>query len=505
MEFAATPETAATKGVSQRVQPHGGALVNLVVTPERASELKELSGNLPDVDLTDRQLSDLELLSSGAFSPLTGYMGREDYESVLDSLRLADGTLWPLPVCLDLDQARAKALEPGKAVALRDAEGFMLGVLHVEDVWAVDKKREAEALYGTCDTRHPGVERLFSETGTHYVSGKVESIQLPLHFAFRGLRHTPLEIRALFAKLGWRRVVGFHTSHPLYRAQHESTLRAMTRAKANLLLHPAVGRVRPKDIDTYTRVRCYRELVRYYPPNMMVLSLFPYAERMAGARETLLCALVRKNYGCTHFLVGNDHERAGTDASGQPFCTAQSVEKLLEEVGEDLGIEVLPYERLVYVAEEGAYLPEAEVPEGAGRLTLSEDEFHERLRAGKPVPEWYSFPEVVREITRSNPPRHQQGLTIFCTGLSGAGKSTIAKVLYARFAELGRRPVTLLDGDIVRKNLSSELGFSREHRDINVRRIGFVASEITKNRGIAICAPIAPYAPTRNAVRKLIK
>jgi sulfate adenylyltransferase len=484
---------------------HGGSLVDLVVDEDRAQVLKDLSRGIPSLTLNGRQLADLELILNGAFSPLRGFMTSADYESVLDRMRLQDGTLWPLPVCLDVTEADARGLEPGQSVALRDAEGFMVAVLHVEDIWPMDKAREAQCVYGTTDTAHPGVDTLFHHAGTHYVGGTLEGVQLPLHFAFKRLRHTPHEMRALFKKLGWRRIVGFQTRNPLHRAQFEMTLRAMDQAKANLLLHPVARRARPGDIDYYTRIRCYQAVSRYYPPNMMLLSLLPLAMRMAGPKEALLHAIIRKNYGCTHFIVGRDHASPGRRPDGTPFYPPEAAMELATAFQEELGIGIIPFEEMVYVMEEDAYMPAGEVPPESTVRSLALDDFHRRLREGKRVPEWFTFPEVIEELQRGYPPRHKQGFTIFCTGLSGAGKSTIARILYARFLEMGGRPVTLLDGDIVRRNLSNELGFSKEHRDINVRRIGFVASEITKNRGIAICAPIAPYAATRRQIRQLIE
>ncbi len=483
--------------------PHGGKLVNLIAESERAMDLQKLSKNLQSITLSNRQLSDLELLMNGALSPLRGFMTREEYESVRDNMRLPDGTLWPVPICLDISEAQAKELKPGQSVALRDAEGFMVAVLTLEDIWAADKALEAEQVYGTQDAKHPGVESLFRQTGTHYAGGAIEGIQFPLHFAFRRHRHTPAEIRQIYKKLGWRRIVGFHTRNPLHRAQFEMTLRAMAQARANLLLHPVVRRVRPGDIDTYTRIRCYLEMSGKYPPNMMLLSLLPLSMRMAGPRESLLHALIRKNYGCTHFAMGPHHASPMID--GHFFYKPDAAKSLIQSFRDELGISVLHFDEMVYAADEDAYMPVSEVPAGGTVRSLSDDEFHRRLRGGRRIPEWFTFPQVIEVLEQAYPPRHRQGLTIFCTGLSGAGKSTIARILHARFLEMGGRPVTLLDGDIVRRNLSNELGFSKEHRDINVRRIGFVASEITKNRGIAICAPIAPYSEIRRQIRELIE
>ena len=490
---------------SFRVTPYGGELVNLLVDVERAKALKALSRNLQNITLSNRQLSDLELLMNGAFSPLRGFMNSADYNSVIDRMRLQDGTLWPIPVYLDISATEAGRFEVGQSVALCDREGFMLAVLHIEDIWPLDKSRECEAVYGTREIDHPGVDYLFNQTATHCIGGNIEGLQLPLHFAFKRHRHTPVEIRTLYRKLGWRRIVGFQTRNPLHCAQFEMTLRAMADAKANLLLHPVVRRVKPGDIDTYTRIRCYEEAGRHYPPNMMLLSLLPLAMRMAGPREALLHAIIRKNYGCTHFIVGRDHAGPGLNRDGRPFYEPDGAKELTLSFSAEMGIDIMPFEEMLYAVDQDIYMPANEVPPGDPVRGLSVDEFNQRLRLGKRVPEWFTFPEVIEVLRQAHPPRHQQGFAIFCTGLSGAGKSTIARVLHARLLEMGKRPVTLLDGDVVRRNLSSELGFSKEHRDINVRRIGFVASEITKNRGIAICAPIAPYATTRRQIRQLIE
>ncbi len=488
-----------------RVAPHGGDLVELLADPDRVGELRELAMDMPSISLSSRRLSDLELLMNGAYSPLRGFMNRKTYDSVLDGMRLPGGVLWPLPICLDITGSEAERLKPGQQTALRDSEGFMVAVLTVDDVWEIDKNREADAVYGARDKDHPGVDRLFKSESTHYVGGAVEGVQYPLHFAFRRLRHTPRELRRLYAKLGWRRVVGFHTRNPIHRAQFEMTLRAMAEAKANLLLHPVVGRVKTGDIDAYTRTRSYLAISHKYPPNMMLLSLLPFTMRLAGPREALLHAIIRKNYGCSHFIVGRHHASPGTSPGEQVFYDQNGAKEALTAHSDELGIGIVSFEEMVYVKEADDYMPADEVAPEDTVHAISNDEFHQRIRTGKRVPDWFTFPEVIDVLQRAYPPRHRQGFTVFCTGLSGAGKSTIARILYARLLEMGGRPVTLLDGDIVRRNLSSELGFTKEHRNINVQRIGFVASEITKNRGIAICAPIAPYGRTRDEIRNLIE
>ena len=484
---------------------HGGKLVNLIVNEERASELKALSKNLYSVVLSQSAISDLELLMNGAFSPLNGYMNQGDYVSVLERMRLENQTLWPIPLCLDISETESGHLKSGHPVVLRDQEGFMLAVLHVQDIWHADKKMEAEAVYATQSLKHPGVQRLFDSVGQYYVGGTIEGIQLPLHMAFKSLRHTPDEMQNLFRKLGWRRIVGYLTRNPLHRAQFEMTLRAMAQVKANLLLHPVASNVNSGDIDYFTRIHCCLAAGKNYPANMMQLNLLPLAMRLAGPREALWHAIVQKNYGCTHFIVGPHHASPRLKADGTSFYEKNASKTLMTSFTDELGIGIVPFDEMVYVVDEDIYLPINEVPKGVQTRSMNNDEFHNKLRNSRKIPDWFAFPDVIEAIQQAYPPRHKQGFTIFFTGLSGAGKSTIAKILHTRFLEMRSRPVTLLDGDIVRKNLSSELGFSKEHRDLNIKRIGYVASEITKNRGIAICAPIAPYASTRHYVRKLIE
>jgi sulfate adenylyltransferase len=316
---------------------------------------------------------------------------------------------------------------------------------------------------------------------------------------------TPAELRAQFTELGWRRIVAFQTRNPMHRAHLELTMRAATDVKANLLIHPVVGMTKPGDVDHYTRVRCYQALLPRYPQHTVKLALLPLAMRMAGPREALWHAIIRKNHGCSHLIVGRDHAGPGSDPSGEPFYGPYDAQELLREHEEELGVAMVPFRMMVYVEDRDSYMPVDEAPDDARKLTLSGTELRRRLAEGLDIPEWFTYPEVAEELQKSHPPRSHQGLTVFFTGLSGAGKSTIANVLLVKFLEAGDRPVTLLDGDIVRKNLSSELGFSKEHRDINIRRIGYVASEITKNGGIAICAPIAPYNRVRREVREMIQ
>jgi sulfate adenylyltransferase len=489
---------------SPLIAPHGGRLIDLLTRSRRVSDLRSASLDWPSWDLTSRQLCDLELLGNGGFSPLTGFLHRSDYESVCGSMRLSDGTLWPIPIMLDVDDEFRRSIGPGASIALRDPEGVVLAALHVEEIWKPDRHAEAESVYGSTDLRHAGVAHLLERAGPWCVAGRLETVQLPTHYDFPSLRLTPAELRGEFSRLGWRRVVAFQTRNPMHRAHRELTMRAARDAQANLLIHPVVGTTKPGDVDHYTRVRCYQTLLNHYPHGSVRLALLPLSMRMAGPREAVWHAIIRKNYGCTHFIVGRDHAGPGHDSGGNHFYDPYAAQELLRRHEEELGVRMVPFRAMVYVEDLQEYLPIDEVPEGAATRTLSGTELRRRLEKGQELPGWFTFQEVARELRRTHPPREQQGFTVFFTGLSGAGKSTIARVLMVKLLEIGGRPVTLLDGDIVRKHLSSELDFSREHRDINIRRIGFVASEITKNGGIALCAPIAPYDRVRKEVREMI-
>ncbi len=477
----------------------------LFVSAESAAKLKTGAAELVGWDLTPRQLCDLELLMNGGFNPLTGFLSQADYESVVERMRLADGRLWPIPVTLDATEAFAERIEPGQDIALRDPEGVILAVMSVSDKWRPDKRREAERVFGADDRAHPAVAYLHDRAGAVCLGGPVTGLQPPTHYDFRARRDTPNELRAFFRKLGWRRVVAFQTRNPLHRAHQELTFRAAREAEANLLIHPVVGMTKPGDVDHFTRVRCYEAVLDKYPAATTHLSLLNLAMRMAGPREAVWHGLIRRNHGVTHFIVGRDHAGPGKNSAGEDFYGPYAAQELFAEHAAEIGVEMVDFRHMVYVAEKAQYFPRNEVAEGDTILDISGTELRRRLREGLDIPEWFSFPEVVTELRRTAPARAKQGFTVFFTGLSGSGKSTIANALMIKLMELGGRPVTLLDGDVVRKHLSSELGFSKEHRDINIRRIGYVASEITKNGGIALCAPIAPYAATRAAVREMVE
>ena len=477
----------------------------LYVSHDSAMKLKVEAGNLPSWDLTQRQVCDLELLMNGGFFPLKGFLSQADTNGVVENMRLTDGTLWPMPINLDVNQAFADKIEPGQDIALRDAEGVILAILSVTDKWVPNKAAEAAGVYGADDLAHPAVNYLHNQAGAVYLGGPITGIQQPVHYDFKARRDTPNELRAYFRKVGWRKIVAFQTRNPLHRAHQELTFRAAREAEANLLIHPVVGMTKPGDVDHFTRVRCYEAVLDKYPQSTTAMSLLNLAMRMAGPREAVWHGIIRRNHGCTHFIVGRDHAGPGKNSAGQDFYGPYDAQVLFKQHEAEIGVIMVDFKHMVYVQEKAQYYPANEVPEGSTVLDISGTELRRRLREGIDIPEWFSFPEVVKQLRKTSPARDKQGFTVFFTGLSGSGKSTIANALMVKLMEMGGRPVTLLDGDLVRKNLSSELGFSKEHRDINIKRIGYVASEITKNGGIAICAPIAPYTATRRAVREMIE
>ena len=474
----------------------------LFVSTESTQKLKSRAAEMPSWDLTPRQLCDLELLMNGGFYPLRGFLGKADYDSVLSDMRLTDGSLWPMPITLDVSEAFADTIDTQQDIALRDQEGVILAILTIGDKWQPDKSLEAASVFGADDIAHPAVNYLHNTAGPVYLGGSITGLQAPTHYDYRGRRDTPNELRALFRKWGWRRIVAFQTRNPLHRAHQELTFRAARDAQANLLIHPIVGMSKPGDIDHFTRVRCYEAVLDQYPSSTTALSLLNLAMRMGGPREAVWHGLIRKNHGCTHFIVGRDHAGPGKNSLGEDFYGPYEAQELFRQYEDEIGLEMVDFKHMVYVQERAQYEPIDEVEQDATVLNISGTELRRRLAEGIEIPEWFSFPQVVKELRRTRPARAKQGFTLFFTGLSGSGKSTVANAVMVKLMELGGRPATLLDGDIVRKNLSSELGFSKEHRDLNIRRIGYVASEITKNGGIAICAPIAPYATTRRAVRE---
>ncbi len=478
---------------------------SLLVHFRRVEKLREEALDYHSIDLSSRQLCDLELLLNRGFFPLGGYLDSKDYNAVIETMRLADNTVWPMPICLDVDAQTADKLRVGTRVALNDGEGFLLAILTVQDIWQPDKKKEALALYGTDDPAlHPGVMQLCDRVHDWYVGGKLEGITLPIHYDFNHLRLSPSETVRAFTMNGWRRVLGFHTDEYLHCAHREMVITAAREAGAAIFLHPVADLTHPGNLDYYTQIRCYQAFTEKFPPNMIKLGLTPFASRKAGPKEALWQAIIRKNFGCSHFMVAADHaDPLAGSALPERFYPLGAAQQLVDEYAAETDIAMVPQRDMGYHEGLKKYVLLDQVSNDEV-ATISSQEFRRRMVCGEAIPSWFSYPEVVAHLLTSFPPRSKQGLTIFMTGFSGSGKSTIAKVLLVRFMEMCDRPVTLLDGDIVRKNLSSELNYSRQHRNLNITRIGFVASEITKNGGIALCAPIAPYEESRQANRELI-
>lgn len=478
-------------------------LVNLLVDSDTAELLKQDSEHFLSITLSKRQLCDLEMLINGAMSPLTGYMDKETYDSVVQNTRLPDGQLWPMPVVLDIDADTAAKINPGDKIALRDTEGFMPAVLTVSELWQADKKLEADSVFGTTSELHSGVDYLMNTCQSHYVGGQIEGTEEPSHFDFENLWSSPAQLRALFKKQGWRNIMAFQTSQPMHKVHHHIILKAAQEAQAHILIHPTVGTTKPGDLDYYARVHCYQAIQKYFPDNLAMMSLLPMAMRMAGPKEALWHTIIQKNFGCTHFFIGPHH---ASPPGTEKFYAQNAAQSYVMSHEEELSIKIMAVEENRYVAAQKTFLPLSEIKQNKlSSEMLSDQKLKSHLHHNTSIPEWFSYPEVIKALSKAYPARCKQGITLFFTGLSGSGKSTLAKIIYAKMIELGTRPITLLDGDIVRHNLSSELGFSRKDRFINVRRISFVANEITKNGGMAICAPIAPYTQMRRDARSLIE
>ncbi len=476
----------------------------LFLSQEQLNEFSKIIPTLKCVVLNSRQLCDIELLLNGGFYPLTGFNTEKDYNSILTNMRLTNGTVWPIPVTLDVSNEFADSLVPGEMLLLEDFEGDKIALMQISDIYKPDIEREANMVYSTNDIAHAGVSYLSNNTKSVYLGGTVFGIKTPKHYDFTNVRLSPSQLKTLFSKLNWGKVIGFQTRNPMHRAHQELTLQAMRLHDAKLLINPVVGMTKPGDIDHYTRVRCYQKLLSHYPDKHVVLNLLPLAMRMAGPREALWHAIIRRNHGCTHFIVGRDHAGPGPGSDGVNFYKPYDAQELVKKYEREISIELVPFHEMVYVKNKNTYIQANKVEENDVVGKVSGTEFRRCLAEGGDIPSWFSYPDIIHELQKSYPPRETQGFTLFFTGLSGAGKSTIANIVMSKLMAFDGRPVTLLDGDHVRKMLSSELGFSKEHRDLNIKRIGYVASEITKHRGIAICAQIAPYQAARNQVRQCI-
>lgn len=481
--------------------PYGGKLIKLLVDGEERAELIRKASHLPSIQLSSRSLCDIELLASGAFSPLDRFMDKADYNRVLEEMRLADGTLFPIPITLPI------AVLPdqlGREIALRSPSNELIAVMLVEEVFDWDRTLESLQVYGTTDVRHPLVAEMASWAKS-YVSGPLKVLNLPKHYDFPELRRTPEEVRKALRAMGYANVVAFQTRNPIHRAHEELTKRAADQVRGALLIHPVVGLTKPGDIDHYTRVRAYKVLVeKYYDGSRTILSLLPLAMRMAGPREAVWHAIIRRNYGANHFIVGRDHAGPGKDSKGRPFYGAYDAQNLLLQSEEEIGVKMVPFKELVYLPYEGRYEESDRIPKGTRVASISGTEVRaDYLGNGKRLPEWFTRPEIAAVLSKVSPPGHQRGFCVWFTGLSGAGKSTIADILAILLMQHGK-PATLLDGDVVRTHLSKGLGFSKDDRDVNIRRIGFVASEIVRHHGVAICAAVSPYRATRNECRSMV-
>ncbi len=471
--------------------------------PARQQLMRE-AASLPFWLLSKRQLCDIELILNGAFAPLDRFMSQRDYRSALSDMRLRDGSLWPMPITLNVSDKFSAVAQPGRRITLRNAEGLPIAILTVDEVWTPDLAEEAAAVFGTQDETHSGVFRLLHEEHPVCLGGAIECLSPPQHTDYAGYRYSPAQLKQFIKERGWQCAVAFQTRNPMHYAHIEMTKRAMEAIDGGLLIHPIAGITQAGDVDYHTRMHCYVSIMKYYDAKRSVLSLLPLAMRMAGPREALWHALIRKNYGCTHFIIGRDHAGPGKDGNGKPFYEPYAAQELLEKHKDEAGIEPVMFHELVYDKNKKRYVSVGDVTNKNDILSVSGTKMREMLLRGEQLPQWFTPPEVAQELKAMYPPLRERGVTIFFTGLSGSGKSTLAKLLMNKMLENSKRRVTLLDGDIVRTHLSSELGFSKEHRSVNVRRIGFVASEITKNGGVAICAPIAPYAADRRANRELI-
>lgn len=489
------------------LKPHGGSLINCLREGQALEDLRLESNSLPDVVLSKRQLCDIELIMNGGFSPLDGFMNKSDYTSVCENMRLADGTLFPMPITLDVGSEQVAALEKSGAtsVTLRDWEGNAIAVLDINDMWEPNKEVESKLVFGG-DPEHPAVSYLMREAGNMYVGGKVRGIQLPPAYDYRDIRKTPAQLRKQFEEKGWDKVVAFQTRNPMHRAHFELTLQALASDEdMKLLVHPVVGQTKPGDIDHHTRVKCYKRIMPKYQKGRADVSALPLAMRMGGPREAVWHAIIRKNYGATHFIVGRDHAGPGSNSKGQDFYGPYEARDFAVSMADELGMNMLSFEMMVFAPDEDRYYPVNQVPDGLRTLKLSGTEVRRRLKTGEDIPAWFSFPEVVEILRVAHPPRHKQGFCVFMTGLSGSGKTTVANALQEKLMEIQDRSVAMLDGDHVRQLLSKGLTFSREDRELNIKRIGYVGSEIVNAGGIVLACPIAPHENARVWAREAVQ
>ena len=490
------------KSNNKLITPYGEKLVNLIANEEEIADLKNLATKLNSVQISERSMCDFEMMSTGAFSPLDRFMNQADYQSVVETQRLSNGTLFPIPITLPINSTDDVKLD--SQIALRSPKNDLLAIMTVEEIYECDQKADAKKVFGTDDTKHPMVAEM--ETwGKYNISGKVQTIQTPSHSDFNPLRLTPGETRLRLEEFGYENVVAFQTRNPLHRVHEELTKRAAESVDGVLLIHPVVGMTKPGDVDHYTRVRTYKALTdNYYDQDKVLLSLLPLAMRMGGPREAIWHAIIRRNYGANHLIVGRDHAGPGVDSKGNPFYGPYDAQESVLEHQTELGVKMVPFQMVVYLPDEDRYEEISKVDDTMKTASISGTQVRDDyLSLGKSLPTWFTRPEVSQILEQSFPPMHQQGVCLWFTGLSGAGKTATADIVTNMILEKGRRS-TVLDGDVVRTHLSKGLGFSAEDRDTNIRRIGFVAAEVVRHGGIAICAAVSPYIATRNEVREMV-
>jgi sulfate adenylyltransferase len=478
-----------TANRSTMIAPYGGMLVDLMVPAEEGDELKAYAGHLPSIQISPRSVCDLELLAAGVFSPLDRFMGQADHEGVVSEMRLANGYIFPIPITLPV--AADSTLRLDGDIALRNSEYELLAIMTVEEIYRWDRNQVAETVFGTQNLRHPVVNEMYS-WGELNISGRIQVLQLPRHYDFPDLRLTPHQTREIIAEIAPQNVIGVQLDDPIPQDLQE--IPAQEIAGLSLLQY-AVGMTKLGDFDYYTRVRTFRKIAEHhFEPDQFLLSLIPFATRHAGPREALLQTLVQRNFGANHSLVGYDPDNS---SGNQSLPHSNEADELLAKYSHEVGMKIISSRIPINI-------PDAESSESDFKISPgTSTSLHSISPQVNNSPWLHFFHDVSEKLTESQPPRHAKGVCIWFTGLSGSGKSTTAELLSWLLLDHGRR-LTVLDGDIVRTHLSKGLGFSKEDRDTNVRRIGYVASELVRLGGVVICAVVSPYSAARNDVRNMV-